>query len=151
MRRGLGLALLSGAILLVGCLTVYSESDLEDRLARAAADKVVFVGEYAYEVVRTKIEPGDDSLAAFEYLYEAYQYLEHIYQPGDVVFLKGNRPYDHLRRLWMARQDRIRCWRQFCKRFLPCEACPLRMNVYIPGEGEEEVPGYDRNKFKVTA
>ena len=102
------------------------------------ADKVIFVGDYAFDIIRAEINPGDDSLMAFEFMYELNEYLQQYYQSGDLIFLKGNRTFDHSGRLMMARKGDIKCWRQFCDRSYDCYQCNLRMKSYIPGQGKEE-------------
>ncbi len=107
------------------------------RLARASADVVVLVGEWAHHGERARSSPDDRSIVAFETVREAHDYLDDLLAPGDLVLVKGG-AVDHLERLVLAGERGVRCWRTRCGRQLFCEDCSL---LKVPGGGAAPRPG----------
>jgi UDP-N-acetylmuramyl pentapeptide synthase len=110
------------------------------REARAHAEIVVLVGEWAHHGLRARAQPDDSSIMAFQTAAEANGYLEQLLRPGDLVLVKGSGTLDHLERLVLARSRTVRCWRHRCGRMLYCERCSL---LAVPGKGPPRLPGGD--------
>ncbi len=100
------------------------------RLARAHADVVVLVGEWAHHGERGRATPEDRSIVAFATVRGAHDFLEGMLEPGDLVLVKGVAFVDHLERLVLARSKSVKCWRTRCGRQLFCESCSL---LNLPG------------------
>lgn len=94
--------------------------------AQLAADITVFVGPWASSVLKKRKAGNEDALQVFSKVREASKYINGILQEGDLVFLKGTNPQDHLFRIIMARTERIACWRDDCKLMMFCNACQER-------------------------
>lgn len=75
------------------------------RQALAVANHVAFVGSHAFKSLKAKRHPQDDSLQAFNSLEAASESLNALFQPGDLVLLKGGWR-DRLRDIILARTSR---------------------------------------------
>jgi UDP-N-acetylmuramoyl-tripeptide--D-alanyl-D-alanine ligase len=123
------------------------------RLALAALDVVVFVGQRAAELwgehwgtsapdqvaVHERLERTSakaaagsrESLAArgtmlvFEKVKDASGFLADFLRSGDLVLLKGSGQADHLERVLLSRQRRVNCWLPACGKKEPCDTCSL--------------------------
>ncbi|MGF1630371.1 MAG: aminoacyl-tRNA hydrolase [Kiloniellaceae bacterium] len=94
--------------------------------ALKVADVVFFVGKMATSGLRArKFAAEDQILMAFPDIREASAALEEILRPGDLVFLKGSGPGDHLGRLYHARTGPVACWRRNCGKITLCDGCAL--------------------------
>ncbi len=119
-------------ITVIGTLSDYS-GDASAQYVRAAkkalevSDDVVFVGPWAFRVLRARPSGREDALHAFTHVREASAYVNSIAKAGDLVLLKGSMKQDHLTRIIFAREDKIACWRDDCKFNEFCEVCPKRM------------------------
>ena len=119
-------------ITVIGTLSDYS-GDATAQYVRAAkkalevSDDVVFVGPWAFRVLRARLPGRENALRAFTHVREASAYINAIAQAGDLVLLKGSMKQDHLTRIIFAREDTIACWRDDCKFNEFCEVCPKRM------------------------
>ena len=119
-------------ITVIGTLSDYN-GDASAHYVRAAkkalevSDDVVFVGPWAFRVLRARPAGREDALRAFTHVREASAYVNSIAKAGDLVLLKGSMKQDHLQRIIFAREDKIACWRDDCKFNEFCEVCPKRM------------------------
>ncbi len=119
-------------ITVIGTLSDYN-GDATAHYVRAAkkalevSDDVVFVGPWAFRVLRARPSGREDALRAFTHVREASAYVNSIAKAGDLVLLKGSMKQDHLTRIIFAREDTIACWRDDCKFNEFCEVCPQRM------------------------
>jgi len=68
------------------------------RQALSVADYVIFVGSRASKCLKAKRHTQDGTLQAFHSVDAAAEYLRDLYQPGDLVLLKGVY-HDHLEQL----------------------------------------------------
>jgi UDP-N-acetylmuramoyl-tripeptide--D-alanyl-D-alanine ligase len=102
------------------------------REALESADEVLFVGPQARRSAGARSHQRGAALHAFESLRQASAWLETHLRPGDLVLLKGSHRADHLLRLLLARQGRIACWRQDCRRLKFCDRCMLLRVPELP-------------------
>ena len=99
--------------------------------ALAVADMVIFVGRWARSALKAGTEETKDRLMGFESVYQLRKYLRTFLEPGDVVLLKGCGA-DHLERILIDRQKKVKCWRDGCKRIMRCTDCKLRFTTFVP-------------------
>ncbi|MDX9745470.1 MAG: aminoacyl-tRNA hydrolase [Syntrophales bacterium] len=107
------------------------------RMAREAADLVVFIGPHAYRALRARRHERDTSIQAFPNIYHAALYLQDELKRGDLVLLKGSHKADHLVRLILNRVKPIACWGDGCDRMRFCGSCsklhkPSRTTLLLP-------------------
>jgi UDP-N-acetylmuramyl pentapeptide synthase len=102
------------------------------REALESADEVLFVGPQARRSSGARTHTRAAALHAFDSLREASAWLETNLRPGDLVLLKGSQRADHLLRLLLARQGRVACWRQECRRTKFCDQCLLLRVPELP-------------------
>jgi aminoacyl-tRNA hydrolase len=93
------------------------------RLAKEAADLVVFVGPHALRALKARQTDDDRALVGFTEIEEAHRFLQSELREGDLVLLKGSNHADHLVRLMLARKRPVGCWASGggWNRF--CDAC----------------------------
>jgi UDP-N-acetylmuramoyl-tripeptide--D-alanyl-D-alanine ligase len=121
-------------ILVIGTVSSFSDSSsrVYARLAERAltvADEVVFVGSQARHALKARTAaPG--ALHAFALVREAAEHIRATVREGDLVLVRGGNKVDHLLRVILARQGRVRCWREACRRQIFCDDCRL---VAVPG------------------
>jgi UDP-N-acetylmuramyl pentapeptide synthase len=111
-------------VLVVGTISDYPGSTTAAyvRLARralAVADEVAFVGPQAERVRKL------DAVLRFATVREAADHFRDSLRDGDLVVLKGSNRADHLRRILLAREREVRCWRESCGKVRFCEDCRL--------------------------
>lgn len=94
------------------------------RAARAVAEQVILIGEWAEHGLRARTAPDDASILAFADARGAHEHLLASLRPGDLVVLRGSGEADHLERLLLARMAPIACWRHRCGISDGCEVCP---------------------------
>jgi UDP-N-acetylmuramyl pentapeptide synthase len=104
------------------------------RQALEAADKALFVGDYAHAALKARTHPEDDRVMAFGMLCQLDSYLRSHLKSGDLVLLKGNQNSDHLHRIVLAQTNEIACWREKCGRTHPCGDCDLQYSRFVPIE-----------------
>jgi UDP-N-acetylmuramoyl-tripeptide--D-alanyl-D-alanine ligase len=56
---------------------------------------------------------------------EAGEHIRATVREGDLVLVRGGNKVDHLLRVILARQERVRCWREACRRQIFCDECRL--------------------------
>jgi UDP-N-acetylmuramoyl-tripeptide--D-alanyl-D-alanine ligase len=95
------------------------------RAARAHADLVVVVGQWAPHGLRARAGEDDRSIVAFESFGEASAFLREALRPGDLVLIKANAVPDHLMRLALEREGPVDCRLAKCARNMGCERCWL--------------------------
>lgn len=95
-------------------------------LAQQIADITIFVGRWAFSVLKTRQSGREDALHAFSHVRDAADYVNSITREGDLVLLKGTNKRDHLLRIILARSENIACWRDDCGRDSFCNECPHR-------------------------
>ena len=128
-------------VIVVGTLSDYG-GDASIQYARVArraleiADHVVFVGAWASRALRAAAKGQRATLNAFSTVWQANEFLRRMLRPGDLVLLKGTNRKDHLRRIVLARNYDVRCWRDDCGKFAFCASCP---SVSIPSGTEPSV------------
>lgn len=118
------------------------------RAALEVADLVVLVGVDARGAMKIDPGPTGRSIAAFESIEQAGQYLRKELRAGDLVLLKGTNKQDHLVRLMLDRERPVQCWRASCGKNEFCGSCELAFQAQ-PGRGSPE-PGAD-GPIKVPA
>ena len=105
-----------------------SSSPKYRKLARQAlesAELVFFVGPRAQNLKRGLSEEAAARLHEFPTVQELNSHLAQILKPGDLVYVKGSGPSEHLERLTLARLQEVACWRERCGRWTRCEDCAL--------------------------
>ena len=114
------------------------------RDALAIADKVIFICEYNYSLIKDQSGPDDDRLLVFHTTYELNLYLKGELRPGDLVLVKSAGSA-HLERLIMDRamlgasvldrppgETSVTCWRENCGQSKPCLFCEMRYDDIVP-------------------
>jgi len=136
-------------IVVVGTLSDYG-GDASAQYARVAkralevADHVVFVGDWASRALRVARGADGARLSAFTHVRHAYEHLQAMLAPGDLVLLKGTNRKDHLLRILLAREDRVQCWRDDCGKQTFCDRCA---SIAVPagpaGRSRQQAPSTD--------
>ncbi len=105
------------------------------KLAREAADRVVFVGEHA----RRASAPDEDRAAGrytgFATPREVAAHIRETTCPGELILIKGSRNL-HLERIALDWTHDVRCWEAACGRSYDCLRCGL---FEVPYEQHDEV------------
>ncbi|MCC7258468.1 MAG: hypothetical protein IT486_08845 [Gammaproteobacteria bacterium] len=94
------------------------------RMARTAADLVVFVGPLAHRGLRARETPDDPTVQAFPTAQAAAAWLRTELRAGDLVLMKASHKADHLVRVILDREQPISCWRERCEQVRFCDQCP---------------------------
>jgi UDP-N-acetylmuramoyl-tripeptide--D-alanyl-D-alanine ligase len=104
----------------------------EARLAMAAVDQLLLVGEHARSAARKLNTGGTQQVLAFDTVREASAWLNEFARAGDLVLLKGSNRADHLARIALAMDEDVRCWRNRCGWEKFCDQCRLLGQVAAP-------------------
>lgn len=108
-------------------------SDIGGKYARvakkalAAADLVVFVGQWASHALKAAGPADRERLRAFGRVQDAQRFIQSIARVDDLILLKGTNRQDHLQRVSFALNDPHACWRDDCQRDYFCPNCPDRL------------------------
>ncbi len=110
------------------------------RIAREAADLVVFVGPDAHRAVRERPKDDDErAIRGFSSIRQAASFLQEELKSGDLVLVKGCNKPDHLIRLILNRETPVQCWLDACEKMIFCNACP---RLHIPSEESHPAPSF---------
>jgi len=106
-------------IVIIGTLSDYSlsASKLYPKVAKQAlgvGDIVIFVGPHANRAAKAKRDTSVENLYTFSEIREASAFLNTLFQPGDLVLLKGSNKADHLVRLMYNTHKPVSCWAGLC-------------------------------------
>lgn len=107
------------------------------RLVKSAAevaDLVVIVGAAAGELNQQL--KNAENIKAVATVSAAREFLAETLVRGDLVLLKGMLA-DHLERLAWAHTTEVGCWRERCRRNIPCSKCDL---MAVPAESGDPLP-----------
>jgi len=91
--------------------------------ALEAADRVVFVGPHASHVNRLRQGKVRDRLIGFLTAYEASAFLARTVVSGELIYIKGSLPADHLERIILSQLDQVVCWQERCGKEYACVDC----------------------------
>lgn len=102
------------------------------RLAREAADAVVFVGENMHRVPASDDDRAKGIFTGFVTPREAADHIRATAQPGELIFIKGSRNL-HLERIALAWTQDVRCWEVHCGMGFDCIRCGM---LAVPREDQ---------------
>lgn len=107
------------------------------RLARAAADEVIFVGSHSHRSRASDEDHATGRFHAFATPLEVIDHLRATAVPGEVILLKGSVDL-HLERLALAFREDVRCWVVSCGKKQGCLACRRYREPYEWHKGEKK-------------
>ena len=86
------------------------------------ADRVVGVGAQAAAIEKVMTSDYDGRLFRFETVKETDEFLRQTSTPGELIFAKSSSRL-HLERIWLSRNDELKCWLEPCPVRCPCFEC----------------------------
>ena len=108
------------------------------------ADRVIFVGPQAGHVSRLRQGEAQDRLFAFVTSYQASAFLARTAIAGELIYIKGSLPADHLERVMLSQLDQVVCWQERCGNECACVDCAYYRTPIPPPLGLAD------NSFKPT-
>lgn len=108
------------------------------RLAREAADEVIFVGEHAHRHNASAEDIATDRARDFRHVREAADYLKETAVPGEVILFKANSKL-HLERAALAQIETVACWESNCGLKYYCKDCNFYENPRQQRDGDQVV------------
>jgi len=97
------------------------------RLAREAADEVIFVGEHAHRHNASPDDIANGRIRDFREVREVADYLRETAIDGELILLKSNAKL-HLERAALAQMETVRCWEKNCEFATDCSMCEFYEN-----------------------
>lgn len=97
------------------------------RLAREAADEVIFVGEHAHRHNASRDDVATGRVREFREVREVADYLSDTAIPGELILLKSNSKL-HLERAALAQAETVNCWERNCGLKTHCTICEFYAN-----------------------
>jgi UDP-N-acetylmuramoyl-tripeptide--D-alanyl-D-alanine ligase len=97
------------------------------RLAREAADEVIFVGEHAHRHNASQDDIANGRIRDFREVREVADYLRDTAIDGELILLKSNTKL-HLERAALAQMETVRCWESNCGFKTQCSICEFYKN-----------------------
>lgn len=97
------------------------------RLAREAADEVIFVGEHAHRHNASQDDIADGRIKDFRQVREVADYLRDTAVAGELILMKSNAKL-HLERAALAQMETVRCWERNCGFRTQCSKCEFYRN-----------------------
>jgi len=128
---GLAFAVVAGATvprkrIVLGHLSDFAGSDQKYRdayrLARAAADEVIFVGRHSHRSKASQEDCEEGRFVAFGTTADAAAYIRATAIPGELILLKGSVDL-HLERIALAWKVEVNCWTDSCGHNSGCLDC----------------------------
>lgn len=107
------------------------------RLAREAADEVIFVGEHAHRHNASDEDVEGGRIKDFRDVQEVADYLRDTAVTGELILLKSSAKL-HLERAALAQVETIDCWERNCGLKTHCTTCEFYRNP-------RQQPGSDRS------
>jgi len=92
------------------------------RLAREAADEVIFVGQHAHRHNASADDIANGRVREFRDVREVADYLRDTAVPGELILLKSSAKL-HLERAALAQTETINCWERNCGVRSECPVC----------------------------
>ncbi len=109
------------------------------RMAREAADQVIFVGDNAHRSNASEQDRSEGRFMEFRTTKQAADYIRATAMTDEVILLKGSNNL-HLERIALDWKSDVRCWEPACGIISPCMSCGLH------GAPFEEHRGRKRRK-----
>lgn len=97
------------------------------RLAREAADEVIFVGEHAHRHNASQDDIANGRIRDFREVREVADYLRDTAIGGELILLKSSAKL-HLERAALAQMETVRCWERNCGFKRQCSECEFYEN-----------------------
>lgn len=114
------------------------------RLAAAAADEVIFVGENSHRANAPEEHRRNGRFREFATTREAAEHIRRTARPGELILVKGSRNL-HLERIVLEWTREIRCWEHKCGNTLDCTKCGL---FAVPFEDHARIRRDERRRRK---
>ena len=97
------------------------------KLARDAADEVIFVGEHAHRHNASQDDIAMGRVRDFRDVREVADYLRDTAVAGELILLKSNSNL-HLERAALAQMETVKCWERNCGFKTQCSLCEFYKN-----------------------
>lgn len=98
------------------------------KLARQAADRVIFVGDNSHRAAPTADELESGAFVNFTTVREVQDFLRATALPGEMILLKGSAK-QHMERLALSWKTDVQCWESRCGKSIDCLMCGM---AHIP-------------------
>lgn len=97
------------------------------RLAREAADEVIFVGQHGHRHNAPPDDIAKGRVKNFREVHEVADYLKDTAVAGELILLKSNAK-QHLERAALAQMETVKCWERDCGFKTQCPICEFYEN-----------------------
>ena len=97
------------------------------KLARGAADEVIFVGEHAHRHNASREDIAKGRVRDFREVCEVADYVRDTAIAGELILLKSNSKL-HLERAALAQMETVKCWESNCGLTTQCSLCEFFKN-----------------------